>query len=128
MLFRSLVARVLEAHGIATVIMGAARDVVEHCGVPRLLFSDLPLGHSAGLPYDVASQEATLSAALALLQSATHARTTQRHDIRWPGDPDWKRHYLSVEGLSTADIARLRAENDQIKSTAQHVRDRTLAG
>ena len=124
----SLVARVLEAHGIATVIMGAARDVVEHCGVPRLLFSDLPLGHSAGLPYDVASQEATLSAALALLQSATHARTTQRHDIRWPGDPDWKRHYLSVEGLSTADIARLRAENDQIKSTAQHVRDRTLAG
>ena len=51
-----MVARVLEAHGIATVIMGAARDVVEHCGVPRLLFSDLPLGHSAGLPYDVASQ------------------------------------------------------------------------
>jgi hypothetical protein len=124
----SLVARVLEANGIATVIMGAARDVVEHCGVPRLLFSDLPLGHSAGLPYDVGSQDATMSAALALLQSAQQPRTTVRNDIRWPGDPDWKRHYLSTEGLSPADIARLRAENDQIKSTAQHVRDQTLNG
>jgi acyl-CoA synthetase (AMP-forming)/AMP-acid ligase II len=123
----SLVARHLEAHGIATVIMGAALDIVEHCGVPRLLFSDLPLGHSAGLPYDTASQDATLSAALSLLNNARHARTTQRNAVRWPGDPDWKRHYLSVEGLSAEDIARLRAENDAIKATAQQVRDSTLS-
>ena len=122
----SLVARHLEAHGIATVILGAALDIVEHCGVPRLLFSDLPLGHAAGLPYDVASQDSTLQAALALLNQATQARTTVRNSVRWPGDPDWKRHYLSIAGLSTEDIARLRAENDQLKATAQRVRDQTL--
>ena len=123
----SLVARHLEAHGIPTVIMGAALDIVEHCGVPRLLFSDLPLGHSAGLPYDTASQDATLSTALTLLREATQARTTVRNPVRWPGDPDWKRHYLSIEGLTPDDIARLRTENDQIKATAQQVRDSTLS-
>ena len=123
----SLVARHLEAHGIPTVILGAALDIVEHCGVPRLLFSDLPLGHSAGLPYDEASQDETISVALTLLREAKQARTTTRNAIRWPGDPDWKRHYLSIEGLTADDIARLRADNDQIKATAQQVRDATLS-
>src|SRR2546422_795211 len=47
-----------------TVIMGAAKDIVEHCGVPRFLFSDFPLGNSAGKPFDVESQAATLELAL----------------------------------------------------------------
>ena len=38
----SLVARHLEANGIATVVMGCAKDIVEHAGVPRFLFSDFP--------------------------------------------------------------------------------------
>ena len=46
----SLIARHLEAHGIPTVIMGCARDIVEQAGVPRYLWSDFPLGNSAGKP------------------------------------------------------------------------------
>ena len=42
--------------GIPTVIMGGAKDIVEHCGVPRFLFSDFPLGNSAGRPFDAESQ------------------------------------------------------------------------
>ena len=42
----SLHARYLEAHGIPTVVMGCAKDIVEHCGVPRFLFSDFPLGNA----------------------------------------------------------------------------------
>ncbi len=38
----SLVARHLEANGIATVVMGCAKDIVEHAAVPRFLFSDFP--------------------------------------------------------------------------------------
>ncbi len=34
----SLAARALEAAGIATVVMGCAKDIVEYVGVPRLLF------------------------------------------------------------------------------------------
>ena len=55
-----LAARHLEAHGIPTVIMGCAKDIVEHCGVPRFLWSDFPLGNSAGRPFDVPSQAETL--------------------------------------------------------------------
>ena len=49
----SLVARHLEANGISTVVMGCAKDIVEHAAVPRFLFSDFPLGNSAGKPHDV---------------------------------------------------------------------------
>ncbi|WP_216369818.1 reductase [Ramlibacter montanisoli] len=72
----ALTARALEAAGIATVLMGCARDIAEHVGVPRLLFSDFPLGNAAGKPHDAASQEATLALALELLASARQPRTT----------------------------------------------------
>ncbi|MFX8743372.1 hypothetical protein ABTM45_19450, partial [Acinetobacter baumannii] len=55
----SLVARHLEANGIPTVVMGCAKDIVEHAAVPRFLFSDFPLGNSAGKPHDEASQAVT---------------------------------------------------------------------
>ncbi len=66
----SLIARHLEANGIATVVMGCAKDIVEHAAVPRFLFSDFPLGNGAGKPHDVASQALTLELALRLLESA----------------------------------------------------------
>ena len=52
----ALTARALEEAGIATVVMGCAKDIVEHVGVPRLLFSDFPLGNAAGRPRDQESQ------------------------------------------------------------------------
>src|SRR5437588_1310092 len=52
----SLAARALEEAGIATVVMGCAKDIVQHVGVPRLLFSDFPLGNPAGRPKDADSQ------------------------------------------------------------------------
>ena len=48
----SLAARTLEDNGIATIVMGCAKDIVEHVGVPRFLFSDFPLGNAAGRPRD----------------------------------------------------------------------------
>ena len=66
----ALVARHLEANGIPTVVMGCAKDIVEHAAVPRFLFSDFPLGNSAGKPHDVASQAQTLELALRLLETA----------------------------------------------------------
>ena len=79
----SLVARHLEANGIPTVIMGCAKDIVEYCGVPRLLFSDFPLGNSAGRPFDAESQALTLELALRVLETAPAARTTVQSPLRW---------------------------------------------
>lgn len=118
----SLVARQLEAAGIATVIMGAARDIVEHCGVPRLLFSDFPLGNAAGRPRDPASQAQTLEFALRLLESAPGPRTTMQSPLRWAADPAWKLDYCNVERTAPSEIARLRAENEQARLIARAIR------
>jgi D-proline reductase (dithiol) PrdB len=124
----SLMARALEADGIPTVVMGAAKDIVEHCGVPRFLFSDFPLGNAAGRPYDPASQDATLELALKVLERAPAPRTTVQNPLRWPAPASWHVDFMNVDALSADEIARRRAENDQVKATAQAVRDRTLVG
>ncbi len=121
----SLVARHLEAHGVATVIMGCARDIVEHCGVPRFLFSDFPLGNSAGRPFDVDSQAQTLELALRVLESAPAARTTVQSPLRWSEDASWKRDYLDLTKLSPATIAERRKEFDEGKSVARARREAT---
>src|SRR6185295_9079857 len=115
----SLVARHLEAAGIPTVIMGCAKDIVEHAGVPRFLFSDFPLGNAAGKPGDPASQAATLDLALRLLQSAPAARTTVQSPLLWSADASWKRDFCNVERISPADLARLRAEHEQHRAIAR---------
>jgi D-proline reductase (dithiol) PrdB len=119
----SLVARHLEAHGIATVVMGCAKDIVEHAGVPRLLFSDFPLGNAAGKPHDEVSQQATLELALRLLESAPAPRTTVQSPQRWAAGFEWKRDYANVEILNPEEIASLRAESDNAKAVAKTIRD-----
>lgn len=119
----ALAARRLEAAGIATVIMGCARDVVERAGVPRFLFSDFPLGHSAGRPDDPESQEQSLNLALDLLAGATGPRTTRTSPLTWPGPPGWKADYANPDRLTPAEIARLRADFDRGRATARALRD-----
>jgi glycine/betaine/sarcosine/D-proline reductase family selenoprotein B len=118
----SLAARALEEAGIPTVVMGCARDIVEHVGVPRLLFSDFPLGNAAGRPHDTDSQDQTLALALDLLESATAPRTTRQSPLKWPGLPDWKQEYCNIARLSPEEIARRRAEFDKAKATAKELR------
>ena len=119
----SLAARHLEVHGIATVIMGCAKDIVEHCGVPRFLFSDFPLGNSAGRPFDVESQAQTLALALQVLESAPAARTTLQSPLRWNADGSWKLDYLDLTKLSPERIAERRKEFDEGKTVARAKRE-----
>jgi hypothetical protein len=108
----------LEAAGIATVVMGCARDIVETVGVPRFLFSDFPLGNSAGKPHDTASQNDTLQRALRLLETATAARCTVQSPQRWADNCRWKEDYCSVDKLSEQALAHRRAEFDEQKRKA----------
>jgi hypothetical protein len=115
----ALVARHLEANGIPTVVMGCARDIVEHAAVPRFLFSDFPLGNSAGKPHDADSQALTLELALGLLESATGARTTMQSPLRWSTDASWKLDYNNIAQMSPEELARRRAEFDRQKEIAR---------
>jgi hypothetical protein len=119
----SLAARHLEAHGISTVIMGCAKDIVEFCGVPRFLFSDFPLGNSGGRPFDVESQRLTLELALRVLESAPCARTTVQSPLRWSEDAVWKCDYLDLTKLTPEKIAERKKEFDEVKSIARAKRE-----
>jgi hypothetical protein len=112
----SLAARLLEANGIPTVIMGCAKDIVEHCGVPRFLFSDFPLGNSAGRPHDIQSQTLTLELALRVLETAPAARTTVQSPLRWRDDASWKLDYNDLAKLTPEDLAERRKEFDVVKA------------
>jgi hypothetical protein len=119
----SLVARHLEDNGIPTVIMGCAKDIVEHCGVPRFLFSDFPLGNSAGRPRDVESQVATLELALRVLETAPAARTTVQSPLRWRDDASWKLDFSDLSKLTPEEIAERRKEFDVVKAVAKAKRE-----
>ena len=121
----SLVARHIEAAGLPTVIMGCAKDIVERCGVPRFLFSDFPLGNSAGRPFDKVSQAETLELALRVLESAPGPRTTVQSPQRWSEDASWKLDYNDLSKLTPEKIAERRKEFDVIKEVARSRREGT---
>ena len=105
----SLVARAVEAQGIATVIVGSARDVVEHCGVPRFLFTDFPLGNPCGRPWDRAMQRRIAELALELLEGANAPRTTRQAPFEW-GENRWRERFMQV---SDENRASLRAQGEE---------------
>jgi hypothetical protein len=111
----SLTARHLEANGIPTVMLGCARDIVEQAGVPRFLFSDFPLGNSAGKPFEPEVQHTVLGMALDLLESAKAPRTTVQTPFRWAEDASWKRDFYRLD-LTPEQIAKARAEFDGQKA------------
>ena len=118
----SLVARHLEENGIPTVVIGAARDIVEHCGVPRMVFVDFPLGNPCGEPYNVEMQQQILEMSLSLLETASGPRTTMEAGFKWSLGNSWKetvftdeQPWLSGEGYDNwiekkALYKKLRAE------------------
>ncbi len=121
----SMAARAIEDSGIPTVIMGCALDIVEHCGVPRFVFSDFPLGNGAGKPHDIASQNQTLQLALDLLVEVQAPRSTVTSPIEWAEDHDWKLDYSNADRLSEEEIKARRAAFDAGKSAAKAIRDQS---
>jgi D-proline reductase (dithiol) PrdB len=110
----SLVSRHLEAAGISTVVVGSARDIVEECGVARLLFVDFPLGNSCGKPGDRAMQQAITSLALDLIDTAIAPRTTVQAPVRWESD-NWRTAFMeigdhNIEALRAAGAKRREAQ------------------
>lgn len=106
----SLVARYLEANGLPTVIVGSALDIVEHCGVPRFVFTDFPLGNSCGHPWRRDMQKEVVALALDLLERAEQPRTTVKAPFAWKDDPGWRLRYGRVDA---AEQERLRVLGEE---------------
>ena len=118
----SLVARLLEENGIATVVIGSAKDIVQYCGVPRYLFTDFPLGNPCGRPYDKSSQNEVMSGALALLNDATEPGSIVQMPLVWDETSYWKTNYMRVGDdnraalLAAGDARRAEQERERVKA------------
>ena len=106
--------------------MGCGKDIVEHVGAPRFLFSDFPLGNAAGRPNDVESQAYTMELALKVLETAVGPRTTVQSPLRWSDDASWKLDFSNIEQMSDEEIAHRRAEFDRNKQIAKERRERDI--
>ena len=115
-----LIARHLEANGIPTVILGSARDIVEHCGVPRFLFTDFPLGNPCGKPYDTQMQQSTVSHCFDVLEEVATPGLTVASPFQWDDDETWRDRYLEVRD---EDREKLQLKGEERKAQRKALRD-----
>ncbi len=115
----SLVARHLEENGIATVVLGSARDIVEECGVARFVFADFPLGNPCGKPWDVKMQRSVVGIALNLLEQAWMPRTTIQIPFRWDDDEGWRSGFMRVDDSNREALARKGEERRRLQAEAK---------
>ena len=95
-------------------------DIVDHCGVPRFVFIDFPLGNPCGRPYDPDMQRAVVATGLELLQSASGPRAVVRTPYRWSVDEAWRDRYMEIR---EQDVARLAAMGEARRAQRQQLRD-----
>ncbi|MEX2479830.1 MAG: glycine reductase, partial [Gammaproteobacteria bacterium] len=84
-----LVARHLEAHGIPTLVLGSAHDILAAGRPPRAAFVDYPLGHSAGKPFDSDDQDSVITGALRGFTSLTIPAQILTLPNQW-ADDGWR--------------------------------------
>lgn len=81
-----LVARVIEAAGIPTVLVSTGRDLTAQVLPPRSVFVNFPMGNPFGRPFDVVMQRRILQDALGLVYTATAAGALVDLPYDW-GEP-----------------------------------------
>src|SRR5690606_6727793 len=87
----------LEENGLPTVVLAAARDIVEHVGVARMVHTDFPLGSPCGEPWNADQQRQTLEYGFRLLETAFLPRTTVQTPWRWSRGERWKELVFTPE-------------------------------
>lgn len=78
-----LVARVIEAAGIPTMLVSTGRDLTQQVLPPRSLFVNFPMGNPFGAPGQIDQQHRILRQALELTWEITEPGTIVDLDEEW---------------------------------------------
>lgn len=97
----SLVARHLEANGIATLCLGSAHDILAAGRPPRAVFVDYPLGRTAGKPFDPADQLGIVRAALQGLEALEQPGGLLTLPNQWDARGEWRSEAARNRGEDT---------------------------
>ena len=108
-----VLARVIEAAGISTVLVTMMPYWAERLGAPRTLGVEFPFGHPlgrAGLP---AEQLAVIRRALAVLRDATAPGTIEHFELPWPESEDeWRKRWQPSQPSPIIKFLRERAQQE----------------
>ena len=85
-----LVARTLEKAGFPTICLTAARSITESVNPPRAAFVDMPLGYTAGRPYEPEFQRDLLRKVFKAVENMDSPGSILDLDVTWSDDPSWK--------------------------------------
>lgn len=83
-----LIARALEAAGVTTTSISSAWSITQSANPPRAVFTDFPLGNTAGPPNEPDVQIAIARSALELAYTASAPGTIVPLDHQW--STEWK--------------------------------------
>lgn len=79
-----MLARVLEAEGLSTILVTMMPYWAEKVGVPRSLAVEFPFGQTLGLPHNGQQQMRVLREALAWLETADSPGAIRHSEETWP--------------------------------------------
>ncbi len=96
-----LIAREIEAAGVATLSMTSAWDITRAVAPPRSAYVHHPLGHQTGAPGDSAGQRAIVHAALRAGVAMREPGEIVELPFRWEGDPGWEASAYTPEHTPT---------------------------
>lgn len=105
-----MTARALEENGIATVVIGSAIDIVTHCGVPRYLHNDIPLGNPLGHPYESDQHLDCVARALMMVRDESEPTVKKSH-LKWQNGEAWRDNYMRVDDSNREKLKMMGEEN-----------------
>jgi hypothetical protein len=92
-----VLARVIEAAGISTVMATIMPDVTERVGAPRIVAVEFPFGHTLGHAGDRDEQMKVIRDALRVLRDASQPNEVEHLPYEWPDVERWKREWHPSE-------------------------------
>ena len=97
-----LISRYLEENGLPTVSIGSALDIFQSGKPPRAVFTNYPLGHSAGKPFDEEDQYSIFIQAIDMLKPKETDEAIRVLNNDW-GEKIWEDEAKSTEGEDTRE-------------------------
>jgi hypothetical protein len=92
-----VLARVIEAAGISTVLVTMVPELAERVGVPRTVGVEFPFSHALGHAGDREEQMKVIRDALRVLRDARQPNTVEHLPYEWPDFEHWKREWQPRE-------------------------------
>ena len=113
-----MLARVIEAAGISTVIVTLMPYFAEALGVPRAVGVEFPFGHPLGHAGDRNEQMKVIGDALRVLRDAPGPGTVEHLPYEWPDFERWKREWQPAEPSPIVALLRerMRAQAEEQRS------------